>query len=83
MNARADAGATEVCGLLVCSSWLAHPAFLQNPGPPAQEKLHPQWAGLPTLIANEENSLQADQSFGAIFSNVPSCQMTLTCVKLT
>lgn len=35
----------EACCLLACFSWLAQPAFLQSPGPQAQEWLHPQWVG--------------------------------------
>jgi hypothetical protein len=29
--------------LLACSSWIAQVAFIQNPGPSAQEWHHPQW----------------------------------------
>jgi hypothetical protein len=37
----------EVCCLLAYYPWLAQPAFLKNPGPPAEGWWHhPQWAGL-------------------------------------
>jgi len=45
MEAGADAEAMEGCCLLACFPWLTQPAFLQNPGPPAQGWHHPQWAG--------------------------------------
>jgi hypothetical protein len=37
LEAGADAEDMEGCCLLACSPWLAQPAFLQNPGPPAQD----------------------------------------------
>ena len=36
-EAGADAQVMEGCCLLACSSWLAQPAFLCYPGPPAQQ----------------------------------------------
>jgi hypothetical protein len=49
LEAGADAEAMKVCCLLDCFPWLAQPAFLQNPEPPAQGWHHPQWAG-PSLL---------------------------------
>jgi len=46
LEAGADAEAMEGSCLLACSSWLALPAFLYNPGPPAQGWLHLQWPSL-------------------------------------
>jgi hypothetical protein len=40
LQAGADAEATEQCYLLAYSLWLAQPAFLQNPGPPAWGGTH-------------------------------------------
>ena len=45
LEAGTDAEAMEGAAYWFASSWLAQPAFLQNPGPPAQGWLHPQWAG--------------------------------------
>jgi hypothetical protein len=42
LEAGADSEAMEGCNLLVCTSWLARPAFLLNPGPPAREWHHLQ-----------------------------------------
>jgi hypothetical protein len=42
LDVEADAETMEDCCFLVCSSWLAQPAFLQNLGPPAQGWPHPQ-----------------------------------------
>jgi len=36
LEAGTDAETREECCLLACSSWLAQPAFLCNPEPPAQ-----------------------------------------------
>jgi hypothetical protein len=47
----ADAEDTESDAYWIACSGLAHLAFLQNPGPPAQGWHHPQWA-LPPLITN-------------------------------
>ena len=44
-EAGADAEAMEGCCSLACSSCFASPAFLENPGPPAQGWHYPQWAG--------------------------------------
>lgn len=43
-EAEADAVAMEGCCLLAHSSWFVHPAFLKNPGSPAQGRNHAQWA---------------------------------------
>lgn len=37
LEARADTEEMEGCYLLIWSTWLAQPAFLQIPGPPAQQ----------------------------------------------
>lgn len=39
----ADADAMQRCCLLAFSTGLAQPAFLYNPGPPAQGWSHPHW----------------------------------------
>ena len=59
LEAGADAEAMKECCLLACFPWLAQSAFLQNPGPPAQEGHHPQWAGPPPPITNLESAPQA------------------------
>ena len=53
-EAGADAEAVEGCCWLACFPWLVQPAFLYNPGLPAQGWHHPQWAGSgmapPTMV---------------------------------
>ena len=46
LKAGAEAEAVEECCLLDHSSWLPQPAFLEDPGPPAQGWNYPQRAGL-------------------------------------
>lgn len=52
LEARADAEAMEECYLLGSSSWLAHPAFLQNSGAPAQgDTTHNDLGPLPSIAS--------------------------------
>lgn len=41
-----DEEAMERSCLMACSTRFAQPAFLKNPGQPAQEWHRPQWAGV-------------------------------------
>jgi len=85
MEAEADEEASEGCCLLHCSSWPAQPAFLQNPGPPAQGWPHPQWAGssLNHTLGKCRPGWLTAWSLGGIFSTeVPSSYITIACVKL-
>jgi hypothetical protein len=45
LEAGADVEAMMKCYFLAFSSWLAQPAFVSNPGSPAQGKQQPHWAG--------------------------------------
>ena len=83
-----DAEAMEGRCLLTCSLCLSQPAFLQNPGPPAQGWHHPQSTGPSphqSLIKKMPHRLSYTAwSYGNIFSTeAPSFQITLACVKLT
>lgn len=71
---------------LTCCSWLAQPAFLQHPGPPAQEWHCPRYAG-PSYIDYQSRKgttgLSTGQFGGGIFSGKgPSSKMTIACVEL-
>lgn len=67
----------EYC-LLVCSSWLAPPASLQNPRLPSQEEHCPHELGTPNHQFKKQPYLQA------IFSTkIPSSWMTLAFPQLT
>jgi hypothetical protein len=48
-----DAQVMEGCCLLVCSPWLAQPAFLYNPGPPVQGGLSHSGLDPPTSITKK------------------------------
>jgi hypothetical protein len=78
----ADAEGTDECCKLARSSWLAQPAFLQQPGPPNQGVAPPTvgWA-----LPHQENSPQAylqASLVGGIFSiEVPSSKIHR--IKLT
>jgi hypothetical protein len=48
----ADAKAMEGCCLLTYSSWFAQPAFLWNPGPPAQDSTTHHGKGPPPSISH-------------------------------
>lgn len=71
---------------LVCFPWLSLLAFLHNPEPPAQEGHSPHVLGPPTSVINQKNTpleMPTGQSVGGNPSvEVPSCQMTLVCVKM-
>lgn len=45
LGGRSKAEALEWHCLGACSLWLAPPAFLHTPGPPAQKRHPPQWSG--------------------------------------
>lgn len=86
LGAETETESLEEWFFLVCSPWLSLPAFLHNPGPPAQEGHSPHVLGPPTSVINQENTpleMPTDQSVGGNPSvEVPSCQMTLVCVKM-
>jgi hypothetical protein len=83
-EAGADAEAMGGCCLLVCSSWLAQPAFLQDPGLPTEGWSHPH--SLPTLTSITKKMpcrLAYSQILWRHCLEVPSSQMTSAYVKLT
>lgn len=77
----------EGCCSLACSPGLSQPAFLYNPGPPAEGWYHPQWDGPShphqSSIKKMHYRLDYSQSHGGIFSTeASSTQMAPACVTL-